>query len=73
MAAQFSRRTESLLEQADAICEHRGAKLTDSGAACSGSCLMPHRPLGLTRYWAATPDPPPGGSSNRLSCARFPA
>jgi Fur family transcriptional regulator, zinc uptake regulator len=64
MAAEFSRRTESLLKQADAICEHRGAKLTELRRRVLGLLLDAASPtgayalLGRLRLTRRRADPP---------------
>jgi Fur family zinc uptake transcriptional regulator len=46
MAAEFSRRTESLLSRAEAICEHRGATLTELRRQVLGMILDAAAPTG---------------------------
>ncbi len=46
MAAEFSRRTEHLLDRAEAICEHRGAKLTELRRHLLGLILDAASPTG---------------------------
>ena len=46
MAAEFSRRTESLLDRAEAICEHRGANLTELRRHVLGMILDAAAPTG---------------------------
>ena len=46
MAAEFSRRTESLLNRAEAICEHRGANLTELRRNVLGMILDAASPTG---------------------------
>ena len=46
MAAEFSRRTETLLNRAEAICEHRGANLTDLRRQVLGMILDAAAPTG---------------------------
>ena len=65
MAAEFSRRTETLLNRAAAICEHRGANLTelrrhilgmilDAAAPTAGACELLDR---LRRRRASSAQP----------------
>ncbi|HSZ88377.1 MAG TPA: transcriptional repressor [Acetobacteraceae bacterium] len=46
MAAEFSRRTEALLNRAEAICEHRGANLTELRRHVLGMILDAASPTG---------------------------
>jgi Fur family transcriptional regulator, zinc uptake regulator len=46
MAAEFSRRTETLLTRAEAICEHRGANLTELRRQVLGMILDAASPTG---------------------------
>ena len=46
MVAEFSRRTEALLDRADAICEHRGANLTELRRHVLGMILEAASPTG---------------------------
>src|SRR5277367_3464231 len=46
MAAEFSRRTEALLNRAEAICEHRGANLTELRRHVLGMILDTASPTG---------------------------
>ena len=46
MAAEFSRRTEALLNRAEAICEHRGANLTELRRHVLGMILEAASPTG---------------------------
>lgn len=46
MSAEFSRRTVGLLTQAEAICEHRGVKLTEQRRHVLGMVLDSAAPLG---------------------------
>jgi Fur family zinc uptake transcriptional regulator len=46
MAAEFSRRTEALLDQAETICEHRGANLTELRRQVLGMILDAASPTG---------------------------
>src|SRR5215469_10933081 len=46
MAAEFSRRTETLLNRAEAICEHRGATLTELRRQVLGMILDAAAPAG---------------------------
>jgi Fur family zinc uptake transcriptional regulator len=46
MAAEFSRRTETLLNRAEAICEHRGANLTELRRQVLGMILDAAAPTG---------------------------
>jgi len=46
MASEFSRRTEALLDRAQAICERRGAKLTDLRRHVLGLVLDAASPTG---------------------------
>lgn len=46
MAGEFSRRTEHLLDRAEAICEHRGAKLTELRRHILGMILDGASPTG---------------------------
>lgn len=46
MAAEFSRRTEALLDRAEAICEHRGANLTELRRQVLGMILDSASPTG---------------------------
>ena len=48
MAAEFSRRTEILLNRAEAICEHRGANLTELRRHVLGMILDAASPTGPT-------------------------
>ncbi len=74
MTAEFSRRTEGLLDRAEAICERRGANLTELRRHVLGLVLDAASPTGAyelldrlrqTRRGAAPP--------TDLSCAGFPA
>jgi Fur family zinc uptake transcriptional regulator len=46
MAGEFSRRTEALLDRAEAVCEHRGAKLTELRRHVLGLVLDTASPIG---------------------------
>jgi Fur family transcriptional regulator, zinc uptake regulator len=46
MAGEFSRRTEGLLNQAEVVCEHRGAKLTELRRHVLGLVLDTASPVG---------------------------
>jgi Fur family zinc uptake transcriptional regulator len=46
MVAEFSRRTEALLDRAEAICEHRGANLTELRRHVLGMILDAASPTG---------------------------
>jgi Fur family zinc uptake transcriptional regulator len=46
MAGEFSRRTETLLDRAEAICNQRGANLTDLRRQVLGMILEAHAPTG---------------------------
>ncbi|HTI83027.1 MAG TPA: transcriptional repressor [Acetobacteraceae bacterium] len=46
MAGEFSRRTEGLLDQAETVCEHRGAKLTELRRHVLGLVLDAAAPTG---------------------------
>jgi Fur family zinc uptake transcriptional regulator len=46
MSGDFSRRTESLLNRAEAVCEHRGAKLTELRRQVLGMILDAASPTG---------------------------
>ncbi len=46
MAAEFSRRTEALLDRAEAICEHRGANMTELRRHVLGMILDAASPTG---------------------------
>ena len=46
MSGDFSRRTESLLDRAEAVCEHRGAKLTELRRHVLGMILNAASPTG---------------------------
>src|SRR5215475_6608479 len=46
MVAEFSRRTEALLNRAEAICEHRGANLTELRRHVLGLILDAASPTG---------------------------
>lgn len=46
MVAEFSRRTEALLDRAEAICEHRGANLTELRRLVLGMILDAASPTG---------------------------
>jgi Fur family zinc uptake transcriptional regulator len=50
MATEFSRRTESLLDRAGAVCQHRGANLTE----------LRRHVLGLILEAETTQKPSPG-------------
>ena len=46
MAGEFSRRTEALLDRAETVCEHRGAKLTELRRHVLGLVLDTASPVG---------------------------
>jgi Fur family transcriptional regulator, zinc uptake regulator len=48
MAGEFSRRTKGLLDRAEAVCAHRGAKLTELRRQVLGLVLDAASPLGAS-------------------------
>src|ERR1700759_5755759 len=66
MAAEFSRRTEALLNRAEAICEHRGANLTELRRHVLGMILDAASPTGAYDLLDRLRGPPGGAAPSTV-------